>query len=647
MPPTSAWPNASWFALLPPLVGTVLCGFFARSLGKAGTVVVACGAVLAAFVASCAVAWQAPAGPLSAPFQWSWVDLPGFHASFSALADGLTGVMLLVVTGVGFLIHCYSAGYMAHEPDHGRFFAWLNLFVAAMVTLVVAGSLPMLLVGWGGVGFASYALIGFECQRPSAVKAARKAFVINLVGDLALMLAIFRMASVAPDGDLSLSPDNLQAVAQDLGPGAFLVAALLLVAAYAKSAQFPLHTWLPDAMEGPTPVSALIHAATMVTAGVYLVIRMGPVFQASPGMQVAVALLGGFSALYAASAALTQTDLKRVLAWSTISQLGYMFMAAGVGAYAAALFHLVTHAFFKALLFLTAGVVIHALHGQQDMRRMGGLRSSLPLAWGAFLVGTLALTGTPLFSGFFSKEEILLALYSAGRDGSAPQALPGGLALWRVGLATSVLTSFYMFRALFLTFHGPARHGREDLHPPATSMAWTLATLAGLAIFGGLLNLPHPWTLGGLLPAGMVAAWLAPVAGLASEPAAPLWAATGLPVLAMLAGLGGAWVLVLLAPPPDPARESRVARFLRSGLGVDAAYGAASQWVHRAATLLQGPFEEAASGRAPGDLASAVLALGRAVGATQAGGLRGYALTLVVALVVLLVLAVLLAGGGL
>lgn len=469
-----------WLVLALPLLGSLLCSTHYRALGKAATGMVASLAILGAFAAAVATWLRVQAGGEFTSHLSNWLQIPGVGGvDVAALADPLSTTMLCTVTGVAFLIHCFSMGYMSDEEDYGRFFASLNLFVATMVLLVMANNLALLLVGWGGVGYASYSLIGFYRNKPSAVSAARKAFLINVVGDVAMMFAIFIIGSRTGSVEFTsfLSPARLDLLT---GESLLLAGICLMIAAYAKSAQLPLHTWLPDAMEGPTPVSALIHAATMVTAGVYLMVRCAPLYGHGPlggELMVIMARLGAITALVAALCAVAQNDLKRILAYSTMSQLGYMFMAAGVGAYGAAIFHLVSHAFFKALLFLTAGVVIHALHGEQDIRRMGGLGKKMPGVQLAFLVGALALAGIPPLVGFWSKEAILLGTFQAGN--SERQLL------WAVGIFTALLTAYYTGRAYVLTFWAPARHD-GNLHLPGSSMTWPLAVLSMATVVAGL-----------------------------------------------------------------------------------------------------------------------------------------------------------------
>jgi NADH-quinone oxidoreductase subunit L len=444
---------------------------------------------------------------------YTWVGVGVGSSAFSAdlefRFDALSAVMCLVVTGVGFLIHVYSVGYMRSDArDDGglqRFFCYLNLFCAAMLVLVLADNLLLMFVGWEGVGLCSYLLIGFWYGERENAYAGSKAFIVNRIGDFGLLLGILLLFwSMAEAGRPAVSFRAIEAglgliSAQSvqlpgwLGGGEMalttLIALCFFLGAVGKSAQIPLYVWLPDAMAGPTPVSALIHAATMVTAGVYLVARLSFLYEAAPGALVVIAWTGGLTAIFAALIATAQDDIKKVLAYSTISQVGFMFMALGSGAYAIAIFHLVTHAFFKALLFMGAGAVIVATQHEQDMQRMGGLRKQLKLTWWLMLVGVLAICGFPGFSGFFSKDEILTSLFFAND-------LPGRVALYWMGVATSGLTAFYMFRLFFLTFHGKMRLPRGQrgaLDDPDDSMLWPLHILAVLALLGGLVGMPQFW----------------------------------------------------------------------------------------------------------------------------------------------------------
>ncbi len=410
-----------------------------------------------------------------------------FRIAFSLQVDQLTIVMLLVVTFVSTLVHIYSTGYMAHEGGYYRFFCYLNLFVFFMLTLVLASNLIVMFVGWEGVGLCSYLLIGFWFLKQSAISAGKKAFITTRLGDTAFTIGIllaFWTFSSLNFGDMFKSivqmPSDTMAHAGVLT----IIAILLFIGAIGKSAQIPLYVWLPDAMEGPTPVSALIHAATMVTAGVYMVARMNPLFSRAPIAMLVVAIVGAATALFAATIGLVQTDIKKVLAYSTVSQLGYMFLGCGVGAYAAGIFHLMTHAFFKGLLFLAAGSVIHAMGGEQDMRHMGGLRKQIPITYWTMLIGTIAIAGIPGFSGFFSKDEILDAA------GSGPHK---NTVLWLLGLIGAGLTSFYMFRLVFLTFFGKERfdHHKVHVHESPKSMTIPLILLAILSLGGGWVAAPH------------------------------------------------------------------------------------------------------------------------------------------------------------
>ena len=461
-----------WFIPLLPFAGFLINGTLGRKLPRAAVTGVALlfTALPAAIVAWIWVVMKAAGAPLAMTVtSQPWIQITGFQVDFTFTVDHLTMIMLAVVTGVGFLIHLYSAGYMAHEDGYWRFFAYLNLFMFFMLVLVLSASFLLLFVGWEGVGLASYLLIGFYFKKDSAANAGKKAFIVNRIGDFGFLLAMFLI--IAHYGSLDFDK-VFAAIGSSEVHGGFLtaIALLLVVGAAGKSAQIPLYVWLPDAMEGPTPVSALIHAATMVTAGVYMVARCHTLFDRSPYALGVVAIIGAATAIFAACSGMVQHDIKRVLAYSTISQLGYMFLACGVAAYSAAIFHLVTHAFFKALLFLAAGSVIHALSGEQDMRHMGGLRKRIPWTFGTMTMGVFAIAGIPPWAGFFSKDEIL---YRTFADTDNPIAK----LLWLVGLVTAGMTSFYMFRLWYKTFWGAERfeehpslqeHG-APVHASATS----------------------------------------------------------------------------------------------------------------------------------------------------------------------------------
>ena len=492
-----------WLIPALPLAGfllALLCGN-ARGLVKAAAPLLV-GASFAVALAAVLALVRAEPGARLVDDVFTWIGAGPFRADVRFRIDALSAVMTLIVTGVGFLIHVYSVGYMAHDESLPRFFAYLNLFMFAMLLLVLADNLLLLFVGWEGVGLCSSLLIGFWYEEDENASAGKKAFIVNRVGDLGFVLGLFLLAwGTASDGRLSLDIAHVEAHVPALGAGtATAVALLLLVGATGKSAQLPLYVWLPDAMAGPTPVSALIHAATMVTAGIYMIARLHAVFLASPLALEVVAVIGALTALFAATIALVQNDIKRVLAYSTVSQLGFMVLALGVGAFATAIFHVTTHAFFKALLFLGAGSVIHGMSGEQDIRRMGGLRARMPVTWWTFLVGTLAIAGAPGFAGFFSKDEILWHTWASGHH-----------ALWGVGALTATLTAFYMFRLLFVTFTGELRAGHEVAHhvhesPPV--MTLPLVVLAVLSLAGGWIGLPEGWLWG---PA--FGRFLAPVTG--------------------------------------------------------------------------------------------------------------------------------------
>jgi NADH-quinone oxidoreductase subunit L len=415
---------------------------------------------------------------------YSWIFGGNLSVNLAFLIDPLTIIMLLVVTGVGFLIHVYSVGYMHGEEGFTRFFTYMNLFMVSMLLLVMGNNYAVLFIGWEGVGLCSYLLIGYYYEKVSAGKAATKAFVVNRIGDAGFLVAIFLVFSHFGTLDYTAVMANASTLSTEM---ATAISLCLLVGAIGKSAQLPLYTWLPDAMEGPTPVSALIHAATMVTAGVYMVVRNHVLFDMAPLALATVGIVGGVTALFAATIGLVQNDIKRVLAYSTVSQLGYMFLACGVGAYTAAIFHLMTHAFFKALLFLSAGSVIHALSGEQDIRKMGGLHNKIPITHKVFLIGTLAIAGIPPLAGFWSKDEIMAHAF-----------VHGYYHLYLLAATGAFLTSFYMFRLTYLTFYGSSRvdpHVAHHIHESPSVMTIPLMILAGLALVGGFLGVPpeHGW----------------------------------------------------------------------------------------------------------------------------------------------------------
>jgi NADH-quinone oxidoreductase subunit L len=485
-----------WIPLL-PLLGFLVNICLARRLSRRAAGVIASSAMLAAFAISLLSVRELVLLPPEAreisQTVFGWIGSAEFQVPFRLRLDPLAAVMILIVTGVGFLIHVYSTAYMVEEepPEYARYFAYLNLFAAFMLVLVLGANLFVLFVGWEGVGLCSYLLIGFWYQKDIASDAGKKAFIVNRIGDVAFVLG--GLLAFSRFGTIDFQQLNAAAAQAPIEAGFGVlsaVAVLLLVGATGKSAQIPLYVWLPDAMEGPTPVSALIHAATMVTAGVYLIGRNAVLFAHAPDVLEIVAVVGAATALWAGAIGVVQNDIKRVLAYSTVSQLGYMFMAMGVGAYAAGIFHLFTHAFFKALLFLGAGAVIHALAGEQDLRRMGGLRNHLPLTYWTFVVGALAIAGVPGLAGFFSKDEILFRTFASGHVG-----------LWVIGAITSFLTAFYMFRLVFLAFHGDRRssivdrpasdaHHASTIHDAPPAMAVVLVVLALGSAVAGYLGLP-------------------------------------------------------------------------------------------------------------------------------------------------------------
>ncbi len=451
-----------WLIPLLPFAGFLINGILGGRMPKALVTTIALLAPLGSFLVVLANGFGVFGRPATLPivesFSYSWIHAGTLRIEYSSVLDPLSLVMLLIVTGVGFLIHVYSVGYMHDDPGYARYFSYLNLFLFFMTVLVQAGNVLLMFVGWEGVGLASYLLIGFWYPKPSAASAGMKAFVVNRIGDFGFLIGIFLL--LAQFGSLTFSEIAAKIDANPAWQGGIIttICICLLIGATGKSAQLPLYVWLPDAMEGPTPVSALIHAATMVTAGVYMIARTHFLFDRSPLALTVVAIVGAATALFAATIGLVQNDIKRVLAYSTISQLGYMFLGCGVAAYSAAIFHLVTHAFFKALLFLAAGSVIHGLGGEQDMRRMGGLKKYMPVTYRTMTAGVLAIAGIIPFAGFFSKDAILYAAFQRGG---------GGKIFWAVGLFTALLTSFYMFRLWYLTFMGERRGGAVEEHGAA------------------------------------------------------------------------------------------------------------------------------------------------------------------------------------
>jgi NADH-quinone oxidoreductase subunit L len=475
--------NLVWLIPLIPLVGFLINGLGRNILPKSVVGVIGCLTILLSFGLSVGVFLELNSSEVrsfTVPL-FDWISAGSLLVPFSFLVDPLSSLMLLIVTGIGFLIHLYSTGYMHHDAGFNKFFAYLNLFIFFMLLLVLGSNYVIMFIGWEGVGLCSYLLIGFWFTNISYASAAKKAFVMNRIGDLGFLIAIFLLFTTFGSVEFSrIFPQAAQMASGD--HILILITALLFVGAIGKSAQLPLFTWLPDAMAGPTPVSALIHAATMVTAGIYMIARSNILFTLAPQTLDVVAIIGIATAIVAAIIALTQTDIKKVLAYSTVSQLGYMFLGLGVGAYTGAFFHVITHAFFKALLFLGAGSVIHAMSDEQDMRKMGNLKSKLPVTFLTMMVGTIAISGLPPFSGFFSKDEILA------------HAFEHNPLLWVIGVIGAIFTAFYMFRMMFLTFYGNFRGTPEQqhhLHESPKSMTIPLIILAVLSAIGGFIGLPE------------------------------------------------------------------------------------------------------------------------------------------------------------
>jgi len=623
-----------WLIPLIPAVSFLILLVFGRKLSKAWISGQACLAVLASF----ALSLVSFLGLLKVPHSnlplvktlFSWISAGRFSAGLSFHFDPLTAVMVLVVTGVGFLIHLYSVGYMARDRSYARYFALLNLFTFAMLLLVMASNMVLLFVGWEGVGLCSYLLIGFWFEKPSAAAAGQKAFIVNRIGDAGFLLGLLFMFLFV--GSTEFRAIDQAVLGGNLSQGAAtLVCLLLFIGACGKSAQIPLYVWLPDAMEGPTPVSALIHAATMVTAGVYMVSRLNLLYSLSPAALQVVAAVGAATAVYAASMALVQNDIKRILAYSTISQLGFMFIGCGVGAYAAGMFHLTTHAFFKSLLFLAAGSVLHALSGEQDIRKMGGLRRHLPLTYPTFLVGAIAIAGVPFFSGFFSKDAILSRAFAGGHT-----------AVWLAGLLAAVMTAFYMFRLVLLTFHGRERldpETKKHIHESPPVMTVPLVLLALFSVGAGYIGLPA--VLGRDL--NRFFRFLEPVIPPGHEAALSPgreWSLILASVAAALAGIAAA-LLFYGRRPSIPGwlvhRFPGLYKLLLNKYYVDEFYGAAivnplirgSEAIYRHFDL------KVIDGAVNGAGRLATLA-GRALNALQSGRLKDYALGLLAGLIIIL-----------
>jgi NADH-quinone oxidoreductase subunit L len=617
--------TTSWICLFAPLAGVAAITLGGNQLSRRAAGVLSTGSVFVSFAAAVvgfsAMLTRSPHDRSHLSTAWTWLSAGNIHFGLSVIVDPLSMFMTLVVSGVGGLIVLYSIGYMHGDDEERRYFAYMAMFVFSMLMLVQGGNLILLLAGWGLVGLSSYLLIGFWHERPSAVAAAKKAFVMNAIGDATFALALFLLIAKTGTLDYGLAFSKAHGLSQTV---TILIALGLLGGAVAKSAQLPLHTWLPDAMEGPTPVSALIHAATMVTAGVYLIARTAPIFQLASSVQDTAAALGAVTLVMAGLIALVQTDIKRVIAYSTMSQIGYMFLGVGLGAYASGMFHLMTHAFFKALLFLAAGIVIHALAGEQDIRRMGGLRSLMPKTYLFFLVGALSLVGLPPFSGFFSKDPIIAA--AIARGGAF------GYVMFALAIAGTLLTGLYTFRLVFRVFHGErdafvdetfdSHHGEGPL-----VMLVPVAVLAVGATLAGWLQVPGGW-------AG-VSNWLKPSVPPLIETTNTQEAVASIVSVALgLLGLGIAWWLYVArrrrVPAAVPAFEKK---FWFDELYDAVFYRPAVTSAKVLYALIEGPLV----GGTMAGIAETVRELGSGTRRLQTGLVRTYVLALAASLAVLFV----------
>jgi NADH-quinone oxidoreductase subunit L len=643
--------NHLWIIPLLPLLGSAINGLLGAKWPKKYVNIAAIGSTGLSFLLALEAVREFfdQGRELIHKVFFTWIAAGNFHAGFDLQMDQLTVVMLLVVTGVGWLIHIYSTGYMAHEGGYYRFFSYLNLFMFFMLILVLAANYVLLFVGWEGVGLSSYLLIGFWFLKKSAADAGKKAFIVNRIGDFGFMLGMFLLFRTFGTLDFQIlfakaGPWPGEAMGQF---GTFTIACLLLfMGAAGKSAQLPLYVWLPDAMEGPTPVSALIHAATMVTAGVYVVARSHTLFTHAPTAMLVVAVVGCATAFFAATIGLVQTDIKKVLAYSTVSQLGYMFLACGVGAFTAGIFHLMTHAFFKALLFLAAGSVIHAIGGEQDMNKMGGLGKKIRWTYATMVIATLAIAGIPPLAGFFSKDQILFGAYQ----------ISGGKPLYAIGLLTALLTAFYMFRLIFLTFSGKPRYDEKKVHVHESpwSMLGPLVVLAILSVIGGWFALPTFFQ-----GPDYFANFLGPVFGGRESVEAVTEAAThqlelilaGVAVASALIGLGVAYWLYVKKPtkPGDLAKSMKPAyTMLLNKYFVDELY--AFLVVRPLLWLSTNVFWKATDvagidGTVNG-IAHGATAIGDSVRHSQSGNTRSYGVWVVVGAIVILAVTFFWPGGA-
>lgn len=640
-----------WLVPALPLAAAVINALIGRRLSKAIVGTLAVGSVGLAFLVSAGLFFDLTARDPEhreiVQTLYSWVATGDLRVNVSFLLDPLSMVMILVVTGVGFLIHFYSLGYMGHDPGFGRFFVYLNLFTFSMLLLVLADNFLLMFVGWELVGLCSYLLIGFWFERPSAAIAGKKAFVTNRVGDYGFLLGLFLLFTTFGTFDFKEVFERAPSVLQGQLGLATLLTLLLFIGATGKSAQVPLYVWLPDAMEGPTPVSALIHAATMVTAGVYMVVRSHVLYEMAPATLSLVAVVGAITALYAASMGLTQFDFKRVLAYSTISQLGYMFLAAGVGAFAAGIFHLMTHAFFKALLFLGAGSVIHALHDEMDIRRMGGLREKLPVTFATFAVAWLAISGFPLLSGFYSKDAILEHTFNRSP------------VLWAVGLVTAAMTAFYMSRLVFLVFFGSPRS--QERTPAEASHGADAAHGHGNAAHGGATGHgmagvhESPWVMTvpliGLAILSVIGGWMGesgftaflshavePASGVHAEelPNALTVFANPLTWVSVAAGLSGIGLAYLMYIRGTPSPQAVAAAFnglytlVLNKYYIDELYAAITVGAGGAVARSLAIFDVAVIDGVVNGVGTVIRAFGGALRGWQSGYVRAYAATFLI-----------------
>ena len=627
-------------ALVPilPLIGFLLVSLNVKRFVPGVTSVIACGSVFASFVIAVSlfiILLTSPEGTQLEVTLFNWISAGGFNASFSFLIDPLSSLMLLIITGVGFLIHVYSIGYMHGDEGFNRFFSYLNLFVFFMLLLVMGSNYLLMFVGWEGVGLCSYLLIGFWFKNQDYNDAANKAFIMNRIGDLGLVIGVVLI--FVNFGSLQYVDVFAKATSVD-STVITLITVLLFVGAMGKSAQIPLYTWLPDAMAGPTPVSALIHAATMVTAGIYMVARNNVLYSLSPIALDLVLYTGLITALFAATIAIAQNDIKKVLAYSTVSQLGLMFVALGLGAYTTGIFHMATHAFFKALLFLGAGSVIHALHHEQDIRKMGGLRKHLPITFLTFLIGVLAISGIPPFAGFFSKDEILA------------NAFAHSYIVWGLAVFASLLTSFYMFRLFFLTFSGAPRageHAMSHIHESPTSITFPLIILAIFSFAGGFMGVPE--ALGG---SHWLSNFLSPVfAGSASLMEhhhldhATEYALMGTIVVLTLVMIGIAYVIYVsknTVPAPESAELGVVHKTLYKKYFIDEIYNAIIvkplYWLSHAFDIF---IEKLGIDRIVNGLGNSIEEGSKSLRLLQSGSIGFYIFAMVIGIIALLTLTVL------